>query len=250
MDEPHAGNGTLGGSPPLPGPQECGKRILHVIGRREAHVPTFTGQNPERVAAHDDCRHAQPCAGANGQAHTVGQRIARLQSDALIVRQGGNAGSDGGEIIGEGQRRTQQLFKHGGLGLPRQVGEACLPSVFAYRAGDGEAGAIDARIARCRQLRHMNCRSKASTPEKSALARRRVRIKRGTLPANSAMPSSALVPPRSPARTFIPLSYRNGRRDMRMWVVAFEREVLDAEGEQVGHGRIDAHHRQRAGFAR
>ena len=103
-------------------------------------MTTFARKDFEGIAERHDRRHAQPRAGADGQAHTVGQRIARLQSDALVGGQGGDAGSDGGEIIGKGQRRTEQFFQHSSLGLPRQVGEACLPSVFAYRAGDSEAG--------------------------------------------------------------------------------------------------------------
>src|SRR5665213_444587 len=52
-------------------------------------------------------------------------------------------------------------------------------------------------------------------------------------------------------RSLTPLfSYRDRSLDVRMRVVAFEREVFVAERENVLHLRIDLHHRQRPGWAR
>src|ERR1700688_876684 len=45
-------------------------------------------------------------------------------------------------------------------------------------------------------------------------------------------------------------SYRHRRFDVRMRVVAFNREILVAEAENILHRRVELHHRQRARRAR
>src|SRR4051812_20990430 len=45
-------------------------------------------------------------------------------------------------------------------------------------------------------------------------------------------------------------SHRDLSLDVRVRIVAFEREVLEAERENVGHGRVDLHHRQGTGWPR